>query len=403
MEHRYVQLLCNAIIVSIICNSQGQAVYDLQKTLSNGAQQSTLAFDCLSFLTGNTCADSFLPPGKVADYFGFQYLRDNTANGQGHNTNFLTFAAYNLLNILNDKQIEIIRNASIKDIYLVDQYALNRYPLLIAFREQLDNVNIGYILNQTAVAEYSKKLYLLDANITITRAHLFSLIIKSLNETQIIRLNDMVSGGFAAWSPIFESLKFDKRGLTNDIFVLVMTYCSEMFGWYAGNITSDTYFAPERQVNYFGSFFAKDAPAVGTNNYTIDEEITADKGKYLLDNILNGYQRSILTDLVDKQWNDLNGIAILRRNISNLLRLYLEDNYNDIYDIDVDKVFELSGIYGKHDGNISYYYTMAFENVLNSLNNTQINKLKSNKYVFLCDVHSVDGKYCVMERKKCIY
>eukprot|EP01083_Nonionella_stella_P300078 1022569_1 len=57
----------------------------MEKTISDGAQLHTLAFDCLAFLTGNTCADSFIPPGKVADYFGFQHYRGITPNGMGHN------------------------------------------------------------------------------------------------------------------------------------------------------------------------------------------------------------------------------------------------------------------------------------------------------------------------------
>ena len=35
------------------------------------------------------CSDTFLPPWKVSDYFGFQYMRDIDANERGHNTDFL--------------------------------------------------------------------------------------------------------------------------------------------------------------------------------------------------------------------------------------------------------------------------------------------------------------------------
>jgi len=30
-------------------------------------------------VTGSFCAQTFYPPGKVADFFGFQYLRDGSA------------------------------------------------------------------------------------------------------------------------------------------------------------------------------------------------------------------------------------------------------------------------------------------------------------------------------------
>ena len=45
--------------------------YNMEQTLSDQAQQATIAFDALAFLTGDACSDTFLPPGKVADYAGF--------------------------------------------------------------------------------------------------------------------------------------------------------------------------------------------------------------------------------------------------------------------------------------------------------------------------------------------
>ena len=49
----------------------------MAQTLSDQAQLTTIAFDGLAFLTGTIGSDSFFPPGKVADFWGFQYLRDN--------------------------------------------------------------------------------------------------------------------------------------------------------------------------------------------------------------------------------------------------------------------------------------------------------------------------------------
>ena len=62
----------------------GQARMNMEQTLSDQAQGMTIAFDGLAFLTGSVGADSFLPPGKVADFSGFQYLRDNDPTGLGH-------------------------------------------------------------------------------------------------------------------------------------------------------------------------------------------------------------------------------------------------------------------------------------------------------------------------------
>ncbi len=47
----------------------------------------------MAFISGNACADSFLPPGKVADFFGFQSMRDNTPDGAGHRGEFLDNAS----------------------------------------------------------------------------------------------------------------------------------------------------------------------------------------------------------------------------------------------------------------------------------------------------------------------
>ena len=47
--------------------------------------------------------DSFFPPGKVADFWGFQYLRDNDPSEMGHNTDFLTRAATTCSYVLTDE------------------------------------------------------------------------------------------------------------------------------------------------------------------------------------------------------------------------------------------------------------------------------------------------------------
>lgn len=45
--------------------------YSLEQAVSDQAQLHTIAFDGLAFLTGDFALDTFLPPGKVSDYFGF--------------------------------------------------------------------------------------------------------------------------------------------------------------------------------------------------------------------------------------------------------------------------------------------------------------------------------------------
>ena len=63
-----------------------------------------IAFDGLAFLTGDFGGNTFLPPGKVADFCGFQNMRDVDQNALGHNTSFVPRAANNVLYILTDTQ-----------------------------------------------------------------------------------------------------------------------------------------------------------------------------------------------------------------------------------------------------------------------------------------------------------
>jgi hypothetical protein len=65
---------------------QGPGNYSVEQACSYRAQSNTIAFDALGFLTGDMCSCTFLPPGKVCDYFGFQYMRDIDTGTGGHNT-----------------------------------------------------------------------------------------------------------------------------------------------------------------------------------------------------------------------------------------------------------------------------------------------------------------------------
>ena len=112
--------------------------YTLTQTLSDQAQLTTLAFDGLAMMTGNLDAQSFFPPGKVADYFGFQYLRDNDPDNMGHNTSFLTRVANNVIYILNDSQLAQMATLATAQPDQVNLYAYERYPLMEAFRRLMD-------------------------------------------------------------------------------------------------------------------------------------------------------------------------------------------------------------------------------------------------------------------------
>ena len=76
--------------------------FTIAQAISDEAQRTTLAFDGLGMIGGNLDAQSFFPPGKVADYTGFQNLRDTAPDNMGHNTSFMTRIANNVLYVLND-------------------------------------------------------------------------------------------------------------------------------------------------------------------------------------------------------------------------------------------------------------------------------------------------------------
>lgn len=56
---------------------QGPRGYSIEQAVSDRAQLHTIAFNGLAFLTARDFGEcTFIPPGKVCDYFGFQYMRD---------------------------------------------------------------------------------------------------------------------------------------------------------------------------------------------------------------------------------------------------------------------------------------------------------------------------------------
>jgi hypothetical protein len=287
------QIAAALLIAAIIANAVGAVAaesdvpaseapnkYSIEQAISDEAQLNTLGFSGLGFLTGNLCSDSFLPPGKVADFFGFQYLRDTTQAGKGHSTDFVTNAANNVLSILNDSQKTMMLDIAKSQVTLVNQYAYSRFPLMIAFRRQLDgntpNGSTG--LDEAAVENYSAYLYEVDANISIQRALLYASILNSLNSSQKTFLDKMVHGGFESWSSL-PNHQLNETDLTHDEDVLVMTFASEMFGWYAGNIEADTYFCPERQADYFGGFYLKDAQQLESQDTPLTKPSLAKKAK----------------------------------------------------------------------------------------------------------------------------
>jgi len=344
---------------------------NIEQATSDEAQRNTMAFDALGFMVGDLGAQTFLPPGKVADYSGFQYFRDNDQTGLGHNTSFVTLIANNILNILTDEQIQMFIDAANEQIDLINQYAYNRFPLCKAFRRLLeDDLPTGTTgLDKDAVMQYSADLYKIDGEISYTRAELFGTVISSLSVDQKAELKVLYDlEGVGNWSSDLTN-QLDGKGLDKDVSVAVMTYASEIYTWYAGSVTADVYFCPERQGTYFGSFYLKDWPAMGNPDYTIDEQLTANAGQNFFD-ILTTEQYAKFTDLVTNQKTALLSLVDTRETISEELRKFLVGDVAD-----EASVASLSGKYGEYDGEIIYLYATCFAEVYQSLTEEQKSKI----------------------------
>jgi hypothetical protein len=160
--------------------------FTLSQTLSDEAQRTTLAFSALAMITGNLEAQSFFPPGKVADYTGFQYLRDNDPDDMGHNTSFLTRIANNVIYILSDSQFDQLKTLATSQLGQIDLYGFKRFALMKAFRRCLvGDLPAGSSgLNANAVKAASRELYLIDGQISFDRAALYSSILTSMTSPQ---------------------------------------------------------------------------------------------------------------------------------------------------------------------------------------------------------------------------
>jgi hypothetical protein len=331
--------------------------YSIEQATSDQAQLHTIAFDGLAFLTGDFGSDTFLPPGKVSDYFGFQYMRDIDAKEGGHNTSFLTRIALNMLAILNNgqkAQLVALGKEQEKDI---QRFAEMRLPLIKAFRRNLEgDLPAGSKgLDRRAVVKYSADLYELDGLLAFERAKVMGGILHGLSAQQKAALAKLKFGDSGTWPDVRDRL--ERRNMSHTVHVAVMTYASEMFAWYAGSLEADTYFCPERHGMYFGGFGMKTAPAMGKKNYSISTTLTGQSGEGFLAT-LNDAQRKRITALIDLQRQDLAEIVKIRRAIATELRRFQKGD-----SADKDKVLSLSRRYGELDGEVSYLYATAFGEV----------------------------------------
>jgi len=343
----------------------GQGKYSLDQAVSDRAQLSTIAFSGLAFLTGDFGASTFMPPGKVCDFFGFQYMRDIDVAGKGHNPAFLNRVAGNILHVLDDQQRQLFSDLAAEQSGQFEKLALSRLTLIKAFHREKDGTipegTTG--LNREAVMRYVGDIFAYDAELSYRRAEVFGKVAASLTSEQKAYLAQMKFGDFNTWPDLDErdALKRPNPGASKFYTVAYMTYASEFFSWYAGSVEADTYFCPERHGTYFGGFYMKDMPAMGKRNYDISTAITGDSGEDFL-KLLTAEQRANITSITARQRNDLKEMIEVRRSISTELRKCLAGTQPD-----KQKVLTLGHRYGELDGEVSWMYATAFAKVNRTL------------------------------------
>ncbi len=345
----------------------GQMPYCIDQAVSDNAQLHTIAFSGLAFLTGDFGADTFLPPGKVCDFFGFQYMRDIDAAKKGHNPMFLDRVAGNVLKTLTAGQRAMFEKAAREEAVALRSLAEKRLPLIKAFCRQLNGeIPAGSQgLNQASVTQYVGDFFAFDAAVCLKRARLFGQMAVSFTPEQKAYLAKMKFGDFNTWPAVDMDQYKLPRGSEKMVNVTYMTYASEFFSWYAGSAEADTYFCPERHGTYFGGFYMKDMPAMGKRDFDISTSVTGDSGKEFL-NILTPAQRQNVTAIPDRQRKALAEIVEVRRAISTELRKCLAGGQAD-----EKKVLALGRRYGELDGEMAYYYATAFATVNRTLTAAQ--------------------------------
>jgi len=348
----------------------GPGNYTIAQATSARAQLNTIAFDGLAFLTGGYNCDTFLPPGKISDFFGFQNMRDVDGAAMGHNTDFLTRIANNVLGILNDEQKAQLVELGKAQAPEIENLALKRLPLIQAFCRNLAGEFPAdrQGLSRDAVMKYTAGIFELSGELAFQRAEVYGKIVSSLTDEQKAKFARLKFGNSRTWPDVPEA--FDKRTVSHPVHVAMMTYASEFFSWYAGSVESDTYFCPEGHGTYFGSFYMKDAPAVHRTNYSISTALTGDSGESFLA-ALDTTQREQITSLVDLQRQDLQDIVATRRMVATELRQFISGG-----SASKAKVLNLCRHYGELDGELSYHYATHFAEVNKTLTVEQRATLK---------------------------
>jgi Spy/CpxP family protein refolding chaperone len=374
----FVALLATALALSSAAQEPRRAKqpYSIQQAISDNAQLHTISFNGLAFISGDFGPSTFIPPGKVCDYFGFQYMRDIDTQQKGHNPLFINRVTAAVLATLSPEQRQLFAALAEKQSPDLTRLAEMRLPIIKSFHMlrdgQLPPGSTG--LNEPSLAAAFADIFELDARLSLERAQTYQQVVASLTPTQVAALSTMKFGDFSTWPDLDPQPYRMPRGTPKMTSVAYTTYASEFFSWYAGSVEADTYFCPERHGTYFGGFYMKDIPAMGKRDYDISTAITGDSGKSFLD-LLTPDQRRLMTTIPNAQREALAEIVTTRGTISTELRKLLQSQQPD-----EKLLLSLGRRYGELDAHLSYLYVTAFAKVAATLTpaqRAQIDKLRN--------------------------
>jgi len=344
----------------------GPRKYSIEQACSTRAQLHTIGFSGVAFLTGEFGASTFIPPGKVCDYFGFQYMRDIDAAEKGHNPMFLNRVAGNVLHILNDDQKKMFADLAEEQAPQLESLARMRLPLIKAFHLAADSKTPtgSRGLNQQAVEAHVGEIFAVDMKLSIRRAEVMAKVYRSLTATQKAYLDKMKFGDFSSWPEMDErgKLKRGGRGKSKLFNVAYMTYASEFFSWVKGSVKADVYFCPERHGTYFGGFYMKDMPIMGKRDVDISTSLTGNSGRAFVEDILTSAQSKEINAIPAWQEKYLTQMVATRQAIATELRKLLNGQA-----INKTKLMTLGRTYGRLDGRVSWKYATVFAGIKRTL------------------------------------
>lgn len=361
-------------------SSDPQSMID--NAIADGGQLNTMAFDGIAFITGAFGFDTFLPPGKVGDYFAFQFMRDIDAAQMGHNTNFLTRIAGDVLDVLTDEQLGYLSAYATSQYDKSILFAKRRFPLMGAFRDNMMGVlpKGRSKLSQAAVLSYSAKLYALDGALAYRRAQAMAKVINSMTQAQLDKLKAYTFGDYNTWvdkPQVIDAVKDKLKAYqSQDAASSVMDSASSLFSWlFSPSILADVYFCPERHAMYFGGFGFKTLTCHGKDNCSISTGFTADAGVFF-QKVLTADQNAALKSALEAQRSSLADILTVRQAISTELRKMLTPGGKAAR---YGKVISLSKQYGRLDGQIAYLYATAFQKIYSTLTPDQLKALTDSR------------------------